>query len=100
LAGQTVLVYRLVTANTVDQRIVERAESKRKLEKMVMHKSRFKGNGKEEKVISVDGGCFDPPGASSTGRCELFPGCAGLQSSPSYCAMTVTSGCTTTPLRR
>ena len=35
---QTVMVYRLVTANTIDQRIVERAASKRRLEKMVIHK--------------------------------------------------------------
>ncbi len=37
-----VLVYRFVTANTVDQRIVERAEAKRRLEKMVIHRTRFK----------------------------------------------------------
>ena len=38
--GQTkpVMVYRLVTANTIDQRIVERAARKRRLEKMVIHK--------------------------------------------------------------
>ncbi|XP_078670176.1 lymphocyte-specific helicase-like isoform X2 [Branchiostoma floridae x Branchiostoma belcheri] len=43
--GQTrpVVVYRLVTANTIDQKIVERAAGKRKLEKMVMHKGKFKG---------------------------------------------------------
>ncbi|KAL2083415.1 hypothetical protein ACEWY4_021188 [Coilia grayii] len=43
--GQTkpVLVYRLVTANTIDQKIVERAAAKRKLEKMVIHKKKFKG---------------------------------------------------------
>jgi len=42
--GQTkpVMVYRLVTANTIDQRIVERAAAKRRLEKMVIHKSKFK----------------------------------------------------------
>ena len=32
------MVYRLVTANTFDQRVVERAASKRRLEKMVIHK--------------------------------------------------------------
>ena len=32
------MVYRLVTANTIDQRIVERAATKRRLEKMVIHK--------------------------------------------------------------
>ena len=38
--GQTrpVMIYRLVTANTIDQKIVERAAAKRKLEKMVIHK--------------------------------------------------------------
>ncbi|XP_014342102.1 lymphoid-specific helicase isoform X1 [Latimeria chalumnae] len=43
--GQTkpVVVYRLVTANTVDQKIVERAAAKRRLEKMVIHKNKFKG---------------------------------------------------------
>ncbi|XP_039593467.1 lymphoid-specific helicase isoform X1 [Polypterus senegalus] len=43
--GQTkpVMVYRLVTANTIDQKIVERAAAKRKLEKMVIHKNKFKG---------------------------------------------------------
>ncbi|KAJ7387931.1 hypothetical protein OS493_001283 [Desmophyllum pertusum] len=43
--GQTkpVVVYRFVTANTVDQKIVERASTKRKLEKMIIHKGKFKG---------------------------------------------------------
>ncbi|KAM8852391.1 lymphoid-specific helicase [Synchiropus picturatus] len=43
--GQTkpVVVYRLVTANTVDQKILERASAKRKLEQMVIHKNKFKG---------------------------------------------------------
>ena len=38
--GQTkpVMIYRLVTANTIDQKIVERAAAKRKLEKMIIHK--------------------------------------------------------------
>ena len=38
--GQTkpVMVYRLITANTIDQKIVERAAAKRKLEKMVITK--------------------------------------------------------------
>uniref|UniRef100_T1J3S6 Proliferation-associated SNF2-like protein n=1 Tax=Strigamia maritima TaxID=126957 RepID=T1J3S6_STRMM len=43
-----VVIYRLVTANTIDQKIVERAASKRKLEKLVMHKDKFK-SGKTEK---------------------------------------------------
>ncbi|XP_060070965.1 lymphoid-specific helicase-like [Ylistrum balloti] len=42
--GQTkpICVYRFITANTVDQRIVERAAAKRKIEKMVIHKEKFK----------------------------------------------------------
>ncbi|KAI4813106.1 hypothetical protein KUCAC02_024454 [Chaenocephalus aceratus] len=43
--GQTkpVVVYRLVTANTIDQKILEKASAKRKLEQMVIHKNKFKG---------------------------------------------------------
>ncbi|XP_074644341.1 lymphocyte-specific helicase-like [Tubulanus polymorphus] len=46
--GQTVpvIIYRLVTRNTIDQRVVERAAAKRKLEKMIIHKEKFK-NGME-----------------------------------------------------
>ncbi|XP_060582151.1 lymphocyte-specific helicase-like isoform X2 [Ruditapes philippinarum] len=42
--GQTkpVVVYRFVTADTIDQKIVERAAAKRKLEKMVIAKGKFK----------------------------------------------------------
>lgn len=42
--GQTkpVMIYRLVCANTVDEKIVERASRKRRLEKMVIHKEKFK----------------------------------------------------------
>ena len=38
--GQTkpVIIYRYVTANTIDQHIVERAAGKRRLEKIVIHK--------------------------------------------------------------
>jgi len=52
--GQTkpVVVYRFVTANTVDQKIVERASAKRKLEKMIIHKGKFKGN-KDTEVIDA-----------------------------------------------
>lgn len=41
--GQTkpVVVYRLVTANSIDQKILERASNKRKLEQMVIHKSKL-----------------------------------------------------------
>lgn len=43
--GQTkpVLVYRLASADSVESKILERASSKRKLEKVVIHKSKFKG---------------------------------------------------------
>ncbi|KAG0339177.1 hypothetical protein BG004_006931 [Podila humilis] len=42
--GQTkpVMIYRLVTANTFESKIIERAASKRKLEKLVIHKGKFK----------------------------------------------------------
>ena len=41
--GQTkpVVVYRFLTSNTVDQKIVERAADKRKLEKMIIHKGKY-----------------------------------------------------------
>ncbi len=52
------MVYRLVTGNTIDQRIVERAAAKRKLEKMVIHKGMHLHtwsllNGLGERNISV-----------------------------------------------
>ena len=43
------MIYRLVTANTIDQKIVERAAAKRKLEKMVIHKSKFKAGAENVK---------------------------------------------------
>lgn len=56
--GQTrpVVVYRLVTANTVDQRILERASAKRKLEQMVIHKNKFKGGRAE---LNQSRSCID-----------------------------------------
>ncbi|XP_039890855.1 lymphoid-specific helicase isoform X2 [Simochromis diagramma] len=56
--GQTkpVVVYRLVTANTIDQKILERASAKRKLEQMVIHKNKFKG-GKAE--LKPNKSCID-----------------------------------------
>ena len=36
------MVYRLVTANTIDERIVERAAAKRRLEKLIIHRQKFK----------------------------------------------------------
>uniref|UniRef100_A0A665TD06 Proliferation-associated SNF2-like protein n=1 Tax=Echeneis naucrates TaxID=173247 RepID=A0A665TD06_ECHNA len=56
--GQTkpVLVYRLVTVNTIDEKILERASAKRKLEQMVIHKNKFKG-GKAE--LNQSKSCID-----------------------------------------
>jgi ATP-dependent DNA helicase len=47
--GQTnpVMVYRLVTANTIDEKIVERPAAKRKLEKMIIHRNKFKSQDTE-----------------------------------------------------
>ncbi len=47
--GQTkpVMVYRLVTAGTIDQKVVERAAAKRRLEKMVIHSKKFKSQDKD-----------------------------------------------------
>lgn len=41
--GQTkpVVIYRLVTRGTIDERIIERATAKRRLEKMVIHSGKF-----------------------------------------------------------
>jgi ATP-dependent DNA helicase len=43
--GQTraVIVYRLITANTVENQILERASAKRKLERLVMHSGKIRG---------------------------------------------------------
>lgn len=41
-------VYRLITENTVDQRIVQRAEIKERLDRMVIKSSRKNGKPKEE----------------------------------------------------
>eukprot|EP00048_Salpingoeca_helianthica_P011740 m.169531 g.169531 ORF g.169531 m.169531 type:complete len:792 (-) comp15271_c0_seq32:998-3373(-) len=52
--GQTkpVLVLRLVTANTIEERIMQRAEGKRRLEKLVIHKGKFKGRQQEDAPLS------------------------------------------------
>ncbi|KAJ6661744.1 hypothetical protein lerEdw1_013266 [Lerista edwardsae] len=57
--GQTkpVVVYRFVTANTIDQTIVERAAAKRKLEKLVIHKNQFKGS---RFGVNQSKSCLDP----------------------------------------
>ncbi|CAH1773358.1 unnamed protein product [Owenia fusiformis] len=48
-----VVVYRVVTAKTIDQRIVERAAAKRKLEKMVISKGKFR-SGLQNFVPELD----------------------------------------------
>ncbi|CAB5387945.1 unnamed protein product [Rhizophagus irregularis] len=52
--GQTkpVIIYRLVTANTVENNIIERATAKRKLEKLVIHKGKFKLPTSREVVVA------------------------------------------------
>ncbi|ANB15712.1 Irc5p [Sugiyamaella lignohabitans] len=47
--GQTkpVVIYRLATSNTVEQKLLERAGAKRKLEQVVIESGRFKGFGFE-----------------------------------------------------
>nr|KAI8763669.1 lymphocyte-specific helicase isoform X2 [Biomphalaria glabrata] len=40
--NKPVVVYRLVSANTIDEKIIERAAAKRKLEKLIIHKGKFK----------------------------------------------------------
>merc|ERR1719186_1632102 len=49
--GQTkpVMVYRLVTKKTIDQHMVERAQAKRALERLVVHKDKFKSGAKNLK---------------------------------------------------
>ena len=46
------MVYRLVTGNTIDQRIVERAASKRRLEKMIIHKGELQSVITSESLLS------------------------------------------------
>ncbi|KAJ1982418.1 putative ATPase [Dimargaris xerosporica] len=43
--GQTkpVIIYRLITGNSFEEHVLERAIAKRKLEKLVIHKGKFKG---------------------------------------------------------
>lgn len=51
--GQTkpVVIYRLVTMASLDEKIVSVAEAKRKLERMVMHKGKFKGNAEQKAEV-------------------------------------------------
>ena len=52
--GQTrpVLIYRLITARTIDQTMVERADAKKTLSKVVIHKKKFKNDEDDDFVIS------------------------------------------------
>jgi len=52
--GQTkpVMVYRLVTKNTIDQVMVERAQAKRALERLVVHKDKFKSGAENLKTTA------------------------------------------------
>ena len=43
-----------MTANTIDQRIVERAASKRKLEKMIIHKGEPKSFDKSDTIMKLE----------------------------------------------
>merc|ERR550519_1550952 len=53
--GQTkpVMVYRLVTKNTIDQVMVERAQAKRALERLVVHRDKFKSGAKNLKTTGT-----------------------------------------------
>ncbi|CAG0885015.1 unnamed protein product [Cyprideis torosa] len=54
--GQTrpVLVLRFVSANTIDQKMVERATAKRKLEKIIIKKGRFNAKTAEEESLNPE----------------------------------------------
>eukprot|EP00054_Salpingoeca_dolichothecata_P035663 m.5941 g.5941 ORF g.5941 m.5941 type:complete len:567 (-) comp5724_c0_seq2:168-1868(-) len=49
-----VVIYRLIIRDTIDQRILERAESKRSLEKLVIHEGNFKGQSSLTKLTKED----------------------------------------------
>ncbi|KAL2352542.1 SWI/SNF chromatin remodeling complex component [Cryomyces antarcticus] len=54
--GQTrpVIVYRFATKGTVEQMLLEKADSKRRLEKLVIQKGRFRQSGKDAKASASD----------------------------------------------
>lgn len=54
--GQTrpIIVYRFASKDTVEELLLNRAERKRKLEKMVIHKGKFKGMLENAKSESID----------------------------------------------
>lgn len=49
-----VMVYRFLSKNTMDQKIVERAMGKRLLEKLIIHKGKFKNHSAKDSAISED----------------------------------------------
>lgn len=51
--GQTrpVLILRLITASTIDERIVERAATKRKLEKLIIQSGKFKASKQSDRFL-------------------------------------------------
>ncbi|XP_069990366.1 lymphocyte-specific helicase [Penaeus vannamei] len=51
--GQTrpVLILRLITASTIDERIVERAATKRKLEKLIIQSGKFKASKQSDRSL-------------------------------------------------
>ncbi|RKP40168.1 SNF2 family N-terminal domain-containing protein [Dimargaris cristalligena] len=66
--GQTkpVIIYRLITANSIEKAILDRANSKRKLEKLVIHKHKFKGH--DSLVTPLTTTSFSSPGATSVSK--------------------------------
>lgn len=53
--NRPVMIYRLVTANTVEGRILEKANQKRKLEKLVIHKGTFKNGASAAPATKMKG---------------------------------------------
>ena len=47
------MIYRFVTARTIEETILEKAGAKRKLEKMVIHRGHFKGAQTGERSLSL-----------------------------------------------
>lgn len=52
--NRPVVVYRLVIPNTVDEKIIERANAKRKLEKVIIKKGRFNSNHSISHKLSIE----------------------------------------------